>query len=339
MFSFEVAERTIYVTVLLLFSEWVSLVFSVDLSVFTLPDRWDFWPQQLWIKMGHLPSRPLFRLQLCPITLHVGCLYFKNKKKERKKLHNSPLTAAGLWKFFYPGTINITNLYIRSLPSLAEIDCCQKKFTETSQANFIRWASSFNMTFLQNPTCANIWCPWAVTAVSSAESSQGDFFCACDFKRESWRSCFFLPLEGDNRSLLVLIFRLRGPQHLPSLQAEQHIGGVNIRTLELEFSIGINGCSCNSATSVRQEGWILDTDWRMPVWQRNSTGYKTFMMATASAITIITWIFGALSTDDFLWYSLWNQPNSRPPFIIQWSSGTVWIPVKLLCTFINVKRH
>lgn len=46
-----------------------------------------------------------------------------------------------------------------------------KELSETSQANFMCWAPSFNMTFPQCPTCANIWCSRAATADSSPLSA------------------------------------------------------------------------------------------------------------------------------------------------------------------------
>lgn len=55
-----------------------------------------------------------------------------------------------------------------------------------------------------------------MTAVAAAEGrlSQNHAFVDNDFFP-------FSPLEGDDGSLLVLVFCLRGSQHLPSLQGEE----------------------------------------------------------------------------------------------------------------------
>lgn len=95
-------------------------------------------------------------------------------------------------------------------------DTEHKRNIETLSLHFPRFNFQHEVS-----TRANIWCPQPVKAdwTETPPSLWGAVRC----------SCFFLPLEGDNCRLLVLIFSLGGPQHLPSLQRNNTQVTVNSR--------------------------------------------------------------------------------------------------------------
>lgn len=176
---------------------------------------------------------------------HHPCVVplFSEKKKKIAKLFSSNFWFKDLksegrsWRCFTQGFryhkalhLNQAFVFVTAAYSAKK----QTKFIETSEANFIRWASSCNVTFPQSPLCKHMVSP-------SCNSWQLLHVWQRLFQLQMGISCsgFSLPLEGDNRCLLVLIFSLGGPQHLPSLRGKQNTGSAKQHGGNLDSIAGI----------------------------------------------------------------------------------------------------